>query len=354
MRTARARMAAVWAALVTAGCASGSGGHEELVVDTAEEQVICFLLPWLCLIEGDLASPQPAGEPAPPGAAADASSSPEPWRPPATFSSWSAVEREAWTEASALATGLYWSTRWPVKPSITAYGQYPVGFRYDAQGELASIGVFLEHHRRGTLAALGQPGIDVRQQEILPSYSQSPFTALPAMNLGAFANPFVEGWEYQSFGVWTNQGIPGGGAQAISFGAPTPAAAVPLNGSASFSGKLAGLYVSPQGIGYTAVADMRVQADFAARSLSLSSSGTTITRDFAAAAAMPGLDVRGTLSYAPGSNGFSGAVGNAGGTMSGSSRGRFYGPAARELGGVLGMRSATTPETFSAAYGAKR
>lgn len=353
MKAAKALTAAVSTALLTAGCASSGGGYEELVVDTPEEQVVCFFLPWLCVIEGDLASPA-AGEETTSSASVAPPTAPAAWRPPAAFASWSAVEREAWTEAPALATGLYWSTRWPAKPFVTAYGEYSTDFRYDAQGELAAIGVFLEHHARGTLAALGQPGIDVRQQEVLPSYSRSPFTALPAMNVGAFANPFVQGWEYQSFGVWTNMGIPGGSAQAISFGAPTPAAAVPLGGSASFSGKLAGLYVSPQGIGYTAVADVSVQADFAARSLSLSSSGTRITRDFAAGAAMPGLDVRGTLSYAPGANGFSGTVGNAGGTMSGSSRGRFYGPAAQELGGVLGMQSATTPETFSAAYGARR
>jgi hypothetical protein len=40
--------------------------------------------------------------------------------------------------------------------------------------------------------------------------------------------------------------------------------------------------------------------------------------------------------------------------MSGRSNGQFYGPAAQELGGVFSLKSSTTMETLTGAYGAKR
>jgi hypothetical protein len=40
--------------------------------------------------------------------------------------------------------------------------------------------------------------------------------------------------------------------------------------------------------------------------------------------------------------------------MSGSSKGQFYGPAAQELGGAFSLKSPTTLETLTGAYGAKR
>ena len=45
---------------------------------------------------------------------------------------------------------------------------------------------------------------------------------------------------------------------------------------------------------------------------------------------------------------------NAAGTMSGASKGKFYGPKAEELGGVFVVKSPSTVETFTGAYGAKR
>ena len=114
------------------------------------------------------------------------------------------------------------------------------------------------------------------------------------------------------------------------------------------------MYVSPTGQGSIAAADLTVNANFSARSLAFSTSGTTIARDPKAPTAAPHLNLSGTLTYSAGANSFAGAVTNAGATMSGSSKGQFYGPTAQELGGAFSLKSSTSVETFTGAYGAKR
>jgi hypothetical protein len=212
---------------------------------------------------------------------------------------------------------------------------------------------------QSTLANLAQaalPGFDV-------TYSKTPSTGgnvsspfMPqaaAMELAA--NPSALGWNYQSFGVWDQHNASSASyVTSRSYGVATPASSVPTTGNATFSGKLGGLYVSPTGQGSIASADVSVNANFSARSLSFASAGTTTTQDLKASAAAPNLNLSGTLTYSPGSNGFSGVLTNAGGTMSGPSKGQFYGPAAQEIGGVFAVKSATTVETFTGGFGGKR
>jgi hypothetical protein len=64
------------------------------------------------------------------------------------------------------------------------------------------------------------------------------------------------------------------------------------------------------------------------------------------------LRMTGTLNYASGSNQFSGAISTDGG-MTGSATGRFYGPAAQEIGGTF---SATGPgvQSYGGAFGGAR
>lgn len=172
--------------------------------------------------------------------------------------------------------------------------------------------------------------------------------------IGAIANPYELGWDYQSFGIWATSIPNHEHIGASNFGAATPASAVPLSGTATFSGKLAGFYVSPFGQGSIAAADVSVAADFSARSLDISSIGTTLTRNLHSSVPAPTLNLHGTMTYTPGSSVFSGTLVNAGGTMNGPSSGQFYGPAAEELGGSFALRSTTTSEAFVGAYGAKR
>jgi hypothetical protein len=176
-----------------------------------------------------------------------------------------------------------------------------------------------------------------------------------AGSMALVANPYALGWNYQSFGAWNQQNSVNSGAISVSsFGQATPASAVPTSGQATFTGKSAGFYVSPTGQGAIAAADATVNANFSARSLGFSTSGTTIARDPKAPTAAPHLNLSGTFTYSPGTNAFTGVVTNAAGTMSGSSKGQFYGPTAQELGGAYSLKSSTTPEMFTGAYGAKR
>ncbi len=176
----------------------------------------------------------------------------------------------------------------------------------------------------------------------------------PNRHVGVAGDPRQLGWSYQSFGIWNTVSSEGGAMSVATFGNVTPATAVPASGSATFSGKLAGFYITPGGEGSIASAGVTVAANFGARSLALTSSGTTTTRDLSTAVAAPALNLHGLLTYQPGSASFAGTLSNAGGTMSGQSGGMFYGPAAQELGGTFTLRSGTSAESFVGAYGAKR
>jgi hypothetical protein len=174
----------------------------------------------------------------------------------------------------------------------------------------------------------------------------NPFTQRPG-NAGIDSTGL--GFQYQSFGVWNRHIGYNGEIMAWSYGQTTPASALPATGNAKFSGKLVGLYVSPAGTGAKAAADVAVDANFSARSLSFASSNTAVQGNPAAQ-----LNLSGTLTYAPGKNNFAGTLQSAGGTLSGPSKGQFYGPRAEELGGAFTLRAPSGPETFAGAYGAKR
>jgi hypothetical protein len=206
-----------------------------------------------------------------------------------------------------------------------------------------------------------------------PYFGRPGFVALTstAATASAEKNPFVEGasgamvlaaspnwlgWNYQSFGIWDVEINGNRYIDALTFGAPSLATAVPTAGNATFNGVLGGLYISPAGQGSLASANLRVDVDFGARTLDFASTATTLTRNLSTSTltAAPNLDLSGTLRYDAGSASFSGTLVNAGGTLSGSSAGKFYGPTAQELGGAFQAHAASGVETFTGAYGAKR
>jgi hypothetical protein len=169
-------------------------------------------------------------------------------------------------------------------------------------------------------------------------------------------DPSSFGWEYQSFGVWSTAPVAGtGNAGAMSTGAPTRGADIPTSGTATFTGKSIGFYTDAAGVGYAAFSDVSVNANFGARTLGLSSSGTSKTHDYITKSPASNLDLTGTLTYAAGTNSFTGNLTNTSGTaLSGTSTGRFYGPSAQELGGVFTLKAGSGVETYGGAYGAKR
>jgi hypothetical protein len=191
-------------------------------------------------------------------------------------------------------------------------------------------------------------GLDVATAHSQSAWSGSTQISCDALSCDA-ANPRAAGllvngpglgWNYQSFGYWIGETGPLTAAvDAVSFGTPTQFDAIPVSGTASYSGVAAGLYVDEIGWPSDYAASMSATADFGAgRSVSFSTTRSMILPLGAEdVIATPELDFAGTLSISAQSNRFSGAVStldpSAG--LSGTATGRFYGPTAQEIGGVF-------------------
>jgi hypothetical protein len=174
------------------------------------------------------------------------------------------------------------------------------------------------------------------------------------------SDPKSLGWDYQSFGVWET-GLDTSDSRAlyaISVGTPTAGTAIPGSGTADFTGKVVGSYVSAGGLGHTVLADLSVAADFGSQSLVFNTTNTRISADGVTYTGTSSLDLSGSLGYGIGNNSISGTLTTTGGSpLTGNSTGQFYGPAAEELGGVFFLKNPSDPlsvETYSGAYGAKR
>jgi hypothetical protein len=255
-----------------------------------------------------------------------------------------------------------WLRRMPVEMFKGLYGYEPY-WAASASSLSASRLAPATSYVRMDLSYEPNASATIGRIEFLPDDFSAPLgvPAAPALGDPKAVNPFTKrpgntgvdstglGFEYQSFGVWNDHLGLRAGITAWSHGQTTPASAVPSSGNARFTGQVVGLYVSPAGAGSTARADLTVDANFSTRSLGFAS-----TNSVAAGASSPHLNLTGTLTYAPGQNSFAGTLSNASGTLTGTSKGQFYGPKAEELGGAFRVRAANGPETFAGAYGAKR
>ena len=167
------------------------------------------------------------------------------------------------------------------------------------------------------------------------------------------ADPVQTGWEYQSFGIWTTGVDTGSGTHgAASAGSPTPAGSIPTSGSATYGGYAGGRHVDSDGSYYYTLAAMQTSANFSTRQLSFSTPYTEQTADLVSSAMNSSLNMTGTLSYASGSNQFSGSVSTVNG-MTGTAKGRFYGPAAQEIGGTFSVTGAGV-QAYGGAFGGVR
>ncbi|PKM07097.1 MAG: hypothetical protein CVV17_01925 [Gammaproteobacteria bacterium HGW-Gammaproteobacteria-7] len=185
----------------------------------------------------------------------------------------------------------------------------------------------------------------------------SPGTFVGARNstsVAVMVNPIDLGWDYQTFGIWeTNRdSTTSRKFGAMSVGAPTIGTAIPTTGNPTFTGYATGSYVNAAGTGTTVFADLTVGADFANRSLTFSTANTQTSSDWVTFTPNSDLNLSGSLSYAAGTNRFTGSVNSVGG-LTGNSTGQFYGPNAEELGGVFLLQGSGV-ETYAGAYGAKR
>lgn len=168
-------------------------------------------------------------------------------------------------------------------------------------------------------------------------------------------DPNQLGYNYQSFGLWSSGNTTSGAVGLMSAGYETNGNKVPVTSTGTFTGQAGGLYVDGAGDANFVLANANLTADFANRTASFSTTGSQLVLpDGTFVANAPNLDLSApNLSYASGSNAFSGTVTNAGLDMTGNVDGRFYGPSAQEAGGVFGLKGAGT-QAYGGAFGAKR
>ena len=173
-------------------------------------------------------------------------------------------------------------------------------------------------------------------------------------NFAAIADPFTRDWNYQTYGIWERD--PGNGSAReiyASFGSVTPNSSVPDIGTATYNGDLLGEYIAPDGSFFLTSADVSIDADFATASMDFQSSNTVRTADGLTAVPDGNLDLSGTLSGAPGSNSFSGALTNTGANLNGSGNAILYGPNVEEVGGTFALRG-NGVEAYGGAFGASQ
>ena len=119
----------------------------------------------------------------------------------------------------------------------------------------------------GKLGAVGLPGVNAAISSDLEE-------------LALIASPSVQGYNYQTFGVWITLRASGSGRiGTLSVGSITPGTSVPNVGTATYFGDLGGLYIAPDGTDFLAFADVQVDADFLLNALDFQSFNTEITRD---------------------------------------------------------------------------
>ncbi len=225
-------------------------------------------------------------------------------------------------------------------------------FTFDSSSNLSSL--FLTSTTSTASMSAGFTGAQITQLAGDPAFLNATSTTSQAI----ISDPKSPDWDYQSFGVWET-GLDTSSSRvlyAMSVGTPTADTAIPGSGTANFTGKVVGSYVSAGGLGHTVLANLNVGVNWGNQSLNLSTSGTRMSADGVIFSPNTSLDMSNqTLSYAAGTNGFGGTLSTGG--LSGNSSGKFYGPNAEELGGVFFLQNPNNPtsvETYSGAYGATR
>jgi len=175
--------------------------------------------------------------------------------------------------------------------------------------------------------------------------------------IAAVSDPYsgTTAWNYQSFGVWS---IANGSVSAMSYGAPTAFASLPTLINAAYAGELIGRYsavtgddmngnvlAGPLQFGLRADVTATVTINGGTREVNFSSTNSRLE-----AIAFPEFNdnrfniPNATLAISGGANSFTGAITSGSGsnavTLNGTADGRFYGPAAEELGGTFVLQGA--------------
>lgn len=178
---------------------------------------------------------------------------------------------------------------------------------------------------------------------------RSVFLANPAHALFDLNYMTLGFWEYEASGS-AAAGVGGHFAAGIE----TLTDDIPVTGTASYSGGMIGRYADGSDA-YAVSANASSQADFGARTVSLTTSNTfKVPVAGGSPVSDPSLNLSGSLSYAAGSNQLSSTasgITTAGG-MSGSASAKFFGPGAQELGGTFFVSGSNQQMTGS--FGLRR
>lgn len=198
---------------------------------------------------------------------------------------------------------------------------------------------------------------------------------------------------YSNFGMKASDPVAGVAANTMTqnwswhaYGVATPVASMPVTLTGTYIGLAMGDYMNGALDQGRFLSSAIASANFATRAITFTTTGTVAdsfsnpanflastgaTLGLGGGVSAPGLNLTGTLTYAAGSNNFSGAVSNTagvipgnavpGGTttvaaaaMSGTATGQFNGPAANELSGVLSLSNAGGTLTMNGAFAASK
>jgi hypothetical protein len=168
------------------------------------------------------------------------------------------------------------------------------------------------------------------------------------LNLSNVSLTGVE-FQYLSYGSWANDVVTNlldpaltaitGVVGYLVVGQPTLPSDIPVTGTASYAGTSSGVIANPvTDSKATFGALFHASADFAGRTISISTSGTQVdTLQGQGGQNHPEYNYSGTLHYLAGANQVSGTVTTAGAaaTLSGNATAQFFGPTAQEFGGVI-------------------
>ena len=279
------------------------------------------------------------------------------------FTSWSAVQPSTQVKAQGLSqeASLTFNT---LTGDITAVGASTsvdtsdsnILYTFDANRDLVGIQVTTPDTLLGwSNQALGGGTV---------ACSGNTCTAFNATNDARFLgyDPYAAAtqWNYQSFGVWSFAGAGTSTFGAMTVGSQTPVGALPVAGSATYTGFAAGYYVDSGGKLFSTNAGMTATVAFNTRSIAFSTTNPNLVPLNGGIAPVVDLSLSGTLTYNSGSTRFSGTVTSPNylvtGTpvLSGTATGRFYGPGGQEIGGVYTLRpSAGVRESMIGGFGGK-
>jgi len=263
----------------------------------------------------------------------------------ATFSTWNAVGPST---SISFGQGSGLSSSVTLEQAVSSSNNATGNLRFDSSRNLSA---YLVNNGAGSSISINIANGDT----ILKNYGGSSYLSFNSgrTQMGILADPYYMGYEYQTYGAWGSYGSSSTSSHGYVLGNPTPAASIPTAGTGTFVGSMAGYYTDSARNGYLAFANLTAAYDFAARSLSLSTSNSAITGlPSGQTVSAPGLNMTSTLTYNANTNRLTGTVSTSNG-MTGNMVGQFYGPAANEVGGTFSVQYPNIG-TLVGGFGGKR